>query len=71
MKSYYNVKCSSFIPLKYYYYPPKSPSTLMHSSDISVGLKIPWWQNCGSAPTFTTMQQQLFLLAHHYRFSDF
>jgi hypothetical protein len=40
-RSHYNVKCSSFIPLKHHYFSELSQSTLMHLSHLGTSLKIP------------------------------
>jgi hypothetical protein len=48
MRSHYDVRFSSFIPLKYHYFSTQCPRTLMHLSHVSTSLKIPSRQKSGS-----------------------
>jgi hypothetical protein len=68
MRSQYNVKRSSFIPVKYHHFSTQSPSILMHLSHHGMSLKIPSLYKSGSF--IHNIQQRPFALLNYCAIGD-
>jgi len=66
--SHYSIKCSSFIWLKYHYFPVKYASTLISLSCLHTSLRIPSQKKLGSI--FATNHTEPFLLHHCFEISN-
>ena len=65
--SHYSNKCSSFIWLKYHYFPVKYPSTLISPSCLRKSLRTPSQKKLGSL--LGTIHTQPFLFHHWFEIS--
>jgi len=66
--SHYSIKCSSFILLKYPYFPIKYASTSISLSCLHTSLRIPSQKKLGSI--FATIHTDPFLLHHCFEISN-